>query len=175
MTRSIGILTTLLCLLASQSYAENAPGAVPRLAGLEGVYVYVEPLGSEVEEKGITQSVLSAQVELRLREAGIPVFYSDADSLVVWPTPMLYLQVTALPGHFVDECVYAIRLELTQAVRLDRDGDVPAFPAATWADGGVGIGGRGWRQTLIDDVVGFTDHFIASYVAANPQAANRPQ
>jgi hypothetical protein len=139
------------------------------LKELEGVYIYVEPLVAEGEEKGISDLVLGAEVELRLREAGIPILYPDPDGQRALDKPTLYLQVTLILDEHVDECVYAIRLELTQTVKLERDENAPAFPAATWGVGGVGIGGRKWRQALIDDVVGFTDQFVESYIAANPQ------
>lgn len=170
MTRRVSLYAALLCLLVGQTHGKNTADTATTLTGLDGVYIFVEPLAPEAEERGITDVVLGAEVELRLREAGIPVLYPTPDGRQALGTPTLYLQVTALVGEHIDECVYAIRLELTQDVRLAHAEDAPAFPAATWGIGGVGTAGREWRQALIDDVIGFTDQFVESYVAVNPRA-----
>lgn len=175
MTRRINLFAFLFVLLVGQAHGQNTAETRNTLVGLDGVYIYVEPLAPEVVEKGVTDVVLGAEVERCLRQAEIPVLYPTDDGQQTPGTPTLYLQVTALVGEHVDECVYAIRLELIQQVRLERDEDAPAFPIATWSVGGVGAGARKWRQAIIDDVLAFTDRFVESYVAANTQVGKLPE
>jgi hypothetical protein len=137
------------------------------LAGIQSIYIYVEPLNEAIRSKGITDDVLSAEVERRLREAGIPVTsYESPDSIPGSPT--LYLQVNALADEYIEQCTYAIRLELVQAVRLERNPDSTPFYAPTWGVGGVGTHLKGWRHALIDTVIGYVDQFIDAYFLANP-------
>ena len=53
----------------------SAPSAEPRdtLCELKGVMVFVEDIDSDVEEHGLTKSLLKKEVESRLRQADIPV------------------------------------------------------------------------------------------------------
>jgi hypothetical protein len=169
----ISLLSTLLLLLifaplltgSSRGQDITDPGGT--LAGINSVYIFVEPLNEEVENKGITQDVLSAEVERRLREAGIAVAGFDSpDSIPGSPT--LYLQVNALADEYIEQCTFSIRLELLQTVHLERNPDSTPFHAPTWGVGGVGIHLTGWRQALIDTVLGYVDQFIDSYFLANP-------
>jgi hypothetical protein len=75
--------------------------------------------------------------------------------------------VTAVIDEYVEHCAYSIRLELTQTVRLERNPDVTVAGVPTWSTGGVGVYGKGWRQTLIDDVGGYVDQFIDTFAETN--------
>jgi hypothetical protein len=170
---AISLLVSLLLLLifapllTGPSLGQDMSNPGGTLAGIHSVYIYVEPLNEEVESKGITDDVLAAEVERRLREAGIAVAgYDSPDSIPGSPT--LYLQVNALADEYIEQCTYAIRLELVQAVRLERNPDSTPFHAPTWGVGGVGIHLKGWRQALIDTVIGYVDQFIDAYFLANP-------
>jgi hypothetical protein len=177
MTRLIALYTALFLLLTIQSHGQD-PDPVDDpfvLMGLNGVHIYVEPVPPELVEKGITDEVLSAPVELRLLEAGIPVLVPSPEGGLPPGTPTLYLQVTAFTGEFTEDCVYVIRLELMQEVRLARDEQTPVFYAATWGAGGIGFGESKWRNALIEDVAGFTDQFIEEYAVANPQTDETAQ
>ncbi len=154
-------------LITDPSLGQNTTEPGGTLTGIERVYIYVEPLAPEVESKGITSGVLSAEVERRLRQAGIAVAsFEIPDSIP--GTPTLYLQVNALADEYIEQCTYAIRLELTQTVRLERNLDSTPIHAPTWGVGGVGIRLKGWRQAIIDDVLGYVDQFIDAYFLANP-------
>jgi hypothetical protein len=170
MTRHIALYTAVFLLLTIQSHGQD-PDPVDEpsvLAGLTGVHIYIEPVPSEMVEKGITDEVLLAPVELRLLEAGIPVITPSSEGGLPPGTPTLYLQVTAFAGDITEDCVYVIRLELMQEVRLARDDQTPVFHAATWGVGGIGFGESKWRNAMIEDVASFTDRFVEEYVAANP-------
>lgn len=171
MTRRFAVSIALLFLTLSQSDAQDSAFSRSTLEELDGVYIYVEPVDSILYDKGITEFVVSAEVERRLREAGIPVLVHDPDGPDAPGVPTLYVQVVAIIGEYVDRCVYSVRVELTQTVQLDRDETFPAFPAATWGVGSVGSYGSGWRKALLEDVGSFTSRFADAYLEANSRLA----
>jgi hypothetical protein len=134
---------------------------------MSGVAIYVEPLAAEVMEKGITDGVLAAEVERRLRQAGVEVFNIESPKPAPGD-PVLYLTVDFLIDEHIGQFFYAIRLELTQSVHLERDDGVPVLHAPTWSVGGVGVYNKGWRAAIVEDVLAFSDDFIDAYFAANP-------
>jgi hypothetical protein len=64
-------ILTLLVLLVSISYSQTRPRE--SLRGLNGAYVYVQPVGKDVEAGGLSTSNVQKAVETQLREAGIPL------------------------------------------------------------------------------------------------------
>lgn len=158
-------------LLTGSSFGQNSAHTRSSLAGLGGVMIRVEPTAEELADKGMTDFVFAVEIERRLKEAGIAVINPEASEPEPG-RPTLYLEVTALIDDYVDQVSYAIRLELTQAVRLDRDLDSKEFHVATWSVGGMGVYAKGWRQAMIDDVLGYTDEFIDAYFKANPSGGD---
>jgi len=137
------------------------------MAGLRGVIVQVERLAPEVEEKGITPFVLTTQIEGRLKESGIPVL--DSGSAGIAPGyPTLYVEVNAMLDEYSDRCSWSVRVDFMQFVRMERDPDTNAIMASTWSVGGVGFVTKEWRKAIVDDVLYYTDQFVAAFGAANP-------
>jgi len=66
------------------------------------------------------------------------------------------------------QCLYMIRVEFTQTVRLDRNPEHVVGHVPTWGVGGVGVYAAGWREAILEDVKEFTRQFIDAYVKANP-------
>jgi len=163
------ILTGLsvLLLLAAPSHGENSAPAPSTLAGLRGVRVEVVHLAPEVEDKGITPFVVAAEVESRLKDSGVPVFASGAPELAPG-LQTLYVEVNVMLDAYSDSCTWAVRMDLMQAVRLERSMDSQAVMASTWSTGGVAFVTKEWRRAVLDDVVAYTDQFIAALAAANP-------
>ncbi len=118
-------------------------------------------------EKGMTQSVFKVKIILRLQEAGIPILNPEFEGPVPG-SPTLLLSITTLFDDVIDQCTYSIRLELTQRVRLDRNPFFIVENVPTWSVGGVGVYAGGWRDAMVDDVLGFTDEFVNAFVEANP-------
>ena len=48
------------------------------LVGLSGVYVLVETIEDDVERDGLSRAQIQTDMELKLREAGIPVLTEEA-------------------------------------------------------------------------------------------------
>jgi hypothetical protein len=76
--------------------------------------------------------------------------------------------VTAVFDGMEGGCVCAIRIELTQTVRLFRNPGYVIFRVPTWSVGGVGAYTKRWREELIADVLAYTDDFIDAFYKANP-------
>ncbi len=165
--KTLSILFALLTLChAGRCHADEPAGAMNSLAGLSGIAIFVEPVATDMGEKGMTTFVFSVEIERRLKEAGVRVLHLDYDDPIDG-NPTLYLVVTAVIDEHVEHCAYSIRLELTQTVQLERNPDVTVVGVPTWSTGGVGVYGKGWRQAVIDDVGGYMDQFIEAYAAAN--------
>lgn len=129
--------------------------------------VQVERLDPEVEDKGITPFVLTAQIESRLKDSGIPVL--DSGSARAAPGyPTLYVAVNALVDEYSDRCTWSVRLDFMQFVRMERNPETNAIMASTWSVGGVGFVPKEWRKAIVDDVLYYTDQFVEAFAAANP-------
>jgi hypothetical protein len=140
------------------------------LRGLNGVVVLVRINASpDAERDGITKEKLQTDVELKLRQAGIPVVAMEElkktiDNRIGW----LDLSVSAL--KYEDGTFYAcnLQLKLMQHVFLARDPSKSTF-ATTWSTGSVGVFGlmrlQGIRQEVNDKV----GEFANSYLAVNPK------
>lgn len=135
------------------------------LAGLPGVSVQVEPLDADAERDGLAREELQGLVEERLRQAGIRL-YSQAALFSAAPgTPVLRVDVATmrLDAHYA----YAIRLELWQGVRLDREPEVRALGLTWMAATVVGVVGAAALATVRDAVGAAVDEFVTDHRAAN--------
>jgi hypothetical protein len=120
----------------------------------------------------MTEDVFRVEVERCLKENGVKVLNPAVDD-IEQGNPILYLDITTVFEEGIERCQYGIRLELTQTVRLERNPGHAVFHVPTWSVGGIGIYQVGWREALIDDVVGFTEQFVEAFYQANP--ALRPE
>jgi hypothetical protein len=166
--RSLWYLSILLLLSPTGvTYGQNSPGTRASLADIPGVSIHVEPVTKEMEEKGMTDFVFSVEIERHLKDAGVTVLNPEFDDPVPG-SPVLAVAVTTVIDEYIEHCAYAIRLELTQTIQLERNPESIIEHVPTWSVGGVGVHGKGWREAIIDEVGGYTDEFIDAYFAANP-------
>jgi len=164
------ILGTILlaCLLFAMTAAADNETQRKTLAGLQAVYVTIETLDSEVERDGLSESAIQTDVELKLRQAGIPVLTHEQ-----WlRTPgkaWLYLNVNVHKEQSWGGYVYGIKLHLIQEVTLTR-APRTITDAATWeAVGKVGIAGQARLSSIRDSAKDMVDQFINAHLAANPK------
>jgi hypothetical protein len=162
----IAIIIGMLA-IAVQTNAQNSEVSRATLVGLPGVSVYVDSLAQHLVDRGMTEDVFRVEVERRLIESGLKVLIPAVDGAVPG-NPVLYLGITTVFEEGIERCQYGIRLELTQTVRLERNPGHAVFHVPTWSVGGIGIYQTGWRDALIDDVLGFTEQFIVAFYEANP-------
>lgn len=147
--------------------AQNTAETRATLSDLGPVAITVVPTPEEIAENGISTLVLAVEVERILLEGGVPINYPIPPDTVA-EGPHLSLEVIALLDSYIDQVVYTVRLELVQAIVLERDSTRQVYGAPTWSVSGTGVYSGGWRQAIIDDVVAFTAQFVDAYHDANP-------
>jgi hypothetical protein len=159
MQTTLATLCLILMSLPAIGRASDTEFSRRTLKGIKAVGVIVENLREEAP-KGLTEQQLQNDVELRLRDAGIPVVPSDQAR-----APYLYVRVNSMKLPNSPQYVYTIGIELNQAVKIARDSRMLAV-AATWDKGGTGCTSS--PQSIRDGVAAYVDKFIAAYLSANP-------
>ncbi len=153
------LLLTALPTVSRSASPEDVSESRATLKGVKAVAVLVEKLDPDVEKDGLTRDQLQADVETRLRKAGITVNPSTGESLRVTVKPM---------KHGAGLYAYAVRVEFHQRVRLSRDSKITAS-VPTWSVGCLGTVRaedlRNVRASVADDV----DKFVAAYLEQNPR------
>lgn len=136
------------------------------LRGLAGVAVMVEDIAADAERDGLQESQVQADVEGKLRQAGIRVLSAEERQRTPG-MPTLAVRVgTYKLADLYDLC---IEVSLLQATVLKRDPSVERL-TATWRARGVGRAGARRLQDARRVVGGYIDLFITAYLAVNPQA-----
>ncbi len=150
----------------SRTEKRSVPVAEPKdtLCGLKGVMVFIEDIEVDVENHGLTKSLLKKEVESRLRQADIPVLTAD-EAFNIPGKPYLYLNLTT-HNTGIELYSYSIRIEFNQDVSMIRDPSIKAS-ATTWIANVVGIVGASNLPAVTEDVTQLTNNFIHDYLAAN--------
>ena len=170
------------CLLAitSRAAGQDVDWEAESLRGLDGLAVNVEDLPDPAQEGGLTKDVLQTYLEMRLREARIPVLSLEEIS-VSERTPVLSLEVLAIPTA-AGGWAYALVLEVFQWACItgsDEGQEAPyastrgCSPFRTWQAGGLyKTAEDGSPQSLYYAVRGklaqFMDQLVNDYLAMNP-------
>ena len=142
-------------------------------AGLAGIGVLVEEVDSIAGEDGLDKTTLQTDVELRLRQAGVPVLLKS-EALKRPGSPFLYVNVKALQranGGYA----YGADVELQEQVKLARRPAVLVLSATTWrARGTLGVVEASELAETVRAVVrDQIDEFVNVYLAANRKRAGR--
>lgn len=177
----LGLLTLSLLAIQNQttfaSAVEDDAYTRSTLRGLDGVYVAVEPLGSEVESQGLTAAMLKSDSELQLRVAGIRVL-SKKEWARTKGGPVCYVEVNIVTDVVLAQDLgfalyaYEIKVEFNQDVVLVRDMTFKAL-SPTWSISYLGITNslpriRGKAKDLVA-------RFVAAYLEVNPkETENEP-
>jgi hypothetical protein len=143
---------------------ESDKQARASLAGIRGIGVVVEDLAPDAVQEGFTAQLVQADVEQKLRAAGIKVL-NEEELVKASGMPYLYINIFT----FKDDELYAyhITLELRQMVSLARKPGIK-LSASTWkarAGGTVGIRKVVELRAFVKDAA---DQFIGVWKAANP-------
>ncbi len=147
-----------LPLLASPAWGQESAGHKVTLQGVTIVEVVVDMIDANAERDGLTRAHLQADVEARLRQAGISVGPT--------PTGHLYVNVDTEKGDDGRMYAYNVEVEYVQQVRLLRDPQALLF-APTWECGGVGLIRTDRLRDVRDDVLNYVDQFIKVYLDQN--------
>jgi len=167
MVRLIKMFSVMMMILLLSSGVMAQTIGKDSLKDLKGVHVIVDNLKSDIEKDGLSTSTIQADVEQKLRMAGIKVL-TEEEWIKEPGGPYLYVGVSSYKR---DTGLYAfhIEVELSQDVILSRKQDV-LCPAVTWAC--IGLTGtvgakkvNGLRNKIKDRV----DLFINDYFDVNPK------
>ena len=135
------------------------------LAGLRGVSVLVERISDAAQRDGLLADQIQTDVEVKLRQAGIPVLTSaesSTDSPYLYVNPQLFKNTVGL-------YVYNLEVRLDQAVSLRRQPSI-STTAPTWsATAQYGTVAPAALGSVRDRIRDLTDQFINAYLAANPK------
>ena len=136
------------------------------LQGLQGVQVFVAGPTREIERYGLTTRQIKADVELRLRRAGIKT--SSLDDPLTAPNLALFRVLASIDKHpSADLFLVIVHAELDQLVLLQRD-LTASCTATTWkTPAKAGLIARKDLQDVRREVRDHVDRFISDYVAAN--------
>lgn len=156
------------CLLVCTSFLFASDNQISResLRGIEGIYVYAEPLGPDVEKLGLTGDLLQTDVITKLKAAGIKTLSRD-EWLNEGGSPYLYVIMRALGLTNTKEFIYSIDIAFRQDVYPVRI-PVEIAGAATWSTGGV-IGITPNLKKIRASVEAQVDEFINAFFSINPE------
>ena len=154
-----------VCVLgfAPRARANDSDTERVTLTGLATVSIVVEELSAIAKKSGLTTAALEADVERRLKQAGISIT-SDADAY-------LYVHVTvADPGPSLP-LPYLVEVALMQEVTLPRGVKTRTpLQTATWWVNSLGLAGPDRLRASVNDKVGeFADNFARAYRSVNPK------
>lgn len=168
MGRLTGPIAGVLVLLGGlPAPALDTPNERVTLSGLTGVHVVVNEMSAEAAREGLTRSSLQAELEDRLRQAGLRVL-TATEALASVGRPTLELRVNLLPsGEAPQLYVYSVDLALRQHIRLTRDRTVESY-AITWSETRqVGVVGAGHLSVVRDAVRAKVKEFITAWQTVN--------
>lgn len=177
MRRTLAVMILATCLLGAWAWpalAETGQSARQTLRGIKGVLVVITGISPEAERDGLKKSDLQADVESRLKQAGIRVL-SRAERFQAPGQPHLFVRFIDQKRTDMELYAISIAVHLEQHVRLTRDAKV-LVPAETWGMTGVVSVGAKELQSVRRLVVEYVDMFVEAMSAANGTAkpANLP-
>ena len=161
---------TVIALLFLARFASTASAQLfiatgrDTLRGLPGVEVLVEDLPSELPQSELTMTALRTAVEQRLRDAGIPVYATQATNPSVAKAYVyVHLTAVALPGHLQ---AVSIQVHLRQTVQsmATRSNIVNAM---TWEHHTVAVATDAEGGALRDLILDMIDDFVADWRAVH--------
>ncbi|HKY72989.1 MAG TPA: hypothetical protein VJL88_13800 [Nitrospira sp.] len=170
---NIGLLTTALLLALTALGSSPPPSTEPpqedaereSLRGLNGVEVRVEPLDSDIEQRGLSEGKLEQDIRQRLQKAGLKVL-TERERLAT-PTAAILIVRLDTTHDRIGRFFYSTDLLLTQRVKLETPG-APEVSAVTWKKlGVVSTVADDNVKHLEDQVLRKVDQFIKDYLAAN--------
>jgi len=161
------LATAVLLAVAGPALAIDTPNERLSLGGLTSVHVVVDDPAPAAEQQGVTRAGLQAEVEGRLRRAGLIVL-GAADALKAAGRPTLHLRVELIPfGDPPRLWIYSVDLTLRQRTQLTRDRTVETY-TITWGDtrkvGAVEPGGFGVVRDLVRAKV---EEFVRAWQTVN--------
>jgi hypothetical protein len=135
------------------------------LRGLPGVEIVVENLSPEVERDGLTGALIRADVERRLRAAGIRVYASQSEN----PSPAkpyLYVHVNALKVPSQEAYVIGLQVHLRQTLRSPVTSS-NIVNAMTWDAHNLLVVPAAGLRGVIGEIGAYVDRFVSDWIAVH--------
>lgn len=158
------IFMILLLILPGTVWGIDDAKSRESLKGIKGVLVIIEDVDPRIAKDGLTKNQIEADVELKLRLAGLKVYkvMTEKESPGL---PWLYVAGEGFKDSPTGLYVFNIRVELWQDVYLQRNGE--RNDATTWSIGYFGVSPSIDKiRNLIKDKV---DSFINAWLSVNPK------
>jgi hypothetical protein len=154
------IVPAIVAQLSTLSAQTFVPTGRETLRGLPGVEVAVEDIPPELLFAGLTQATLLAEVQQRLRLAGITVYESQkANPSSAKPYVYVHLNALTLPGS---QHAVAVQVHLRQTL-LATTGTVAVVNAMTWDAHDVFGLAASQAPLLKAAILEMVDRFIADW------------
>ncbi|MBP1742143.1 MAG: transcriptional regulator, Fis family [Deltaproteobacteria bacterium] len=141
------------------AFAEDKEITRLTLRGIKEVNVVIETIEPEIEQLGLTQAQVQADVEAKLRGANIAVAPQ-----IERGRPAIYLYVQVIRPEKINRLFYSISLSLLQNVILERDTEVKTN-TNTWLVRVLGMSSG--TEAIRSDIRSLLDQFIDDYRKAN--------
>jgi len=151
-----------LCVLPF-AFAEDKEITRLTLRGIKEVNLVIESIEPEIQNLGLTQAQVQADVEAKLREANIAVA-PDIER----GRPAVYLYVQVIRPERINRLFYSISLSVLQNVILERDPNVKTN-TDTWVARILGMSSG--TQAIRADIRSLLDQFIEDFGKANVKKA----
>jgi len=138
------------------------------LRGIIGIHVMIGKIPAELAQAGVIDVELEAEVELRLKKAGIKVL-EQREALSLPGQPIFFIQIGG--AKVADLPVYAVTIlgALSQQVTLERD-STQKCTAHTWSlSGTTAAGTQVLNQKIKAAAAALTDQFVKDYLSVNPR------
>lgn len=164
MTRRLATMCFMAMFLlgvASPSVRAQDEQATASLRGLRAASVSVQPLSDGAKVLGLTNETLQADVELKLRLAGMRVVTAE-EGFKIPGNPGIYVEALLLS----DAKAGCIRIELVQNARLERNGQ-SLISVATWYK--TALTSSPTAQSIRDVVKDLVDEFLNDWLSVNPK------
>lgn len=167
------LAAALLLAIASQAVGQTDLER-ESLAGLDGLFVVVEALDEVDQAGGLTREALQTYLELRLRQAAIPVPPMD-ESPATERSPYLYLAVTTLQLE-TGRWTYMLELVVRQAACIKGGIEGQGLLAqnkgcmlmASWDRSGLFLSGpQPLVESVLRNLAELMDMFVNDYLAVN--------
>ncbi|MBW2614590.1 MAG: hypothetical protein JRD02_00225 [Deltaproteobacteria bacterium] len=165
----VGIITLLALIMPDHLvFSQDDERTRTTLAGLKSIYLLIEPVDPEVEEKGLTTRQLRSDAEKKLRKAGIKLLseeeYDRFKSVRSYPLARLEVITDVQEIKDTDLRVYNIIVQIRQVVWLARK-PVVNLTGVTWKKQEFGYSRS--LNVVRDKVKETVGQFITAYLAVN--------
>ncbi len=164
------------CLLAitSRTAGQEVDWEAESLRGLDGLFVLVEDLGDEEQEGGLTEDALHTYLEMRLRQARIPVL---SKTELVESERRSYLYLNVFGRRVAGMWVYRLDLRIKQRACIEGglEGQKGLLASAggcsllmTWDRGGLFTARGSLPDSVRENLAELMDELVNDYLAVNP-------